>query len=53
MADHLRALRAKLVETMAGELAADWEIDCWLPLLAWVGTVIRAVEVVMKEGSKL
>ena len=46
---HLRAMRAELVETMAGALASDGDWHAWLPLLAQVEAAIRAVEAVMRE----
>ena len=49
LAAHLRALRAELVETMAGALAAGGNWHGWLPLLAQVEAAIRAVEAVMEE----
>ncbi len=45
----LRALRAELVENMAGALAADDNWHTWLPLLAQVETAIQAIEAVMEE----
>ena len=52
LATHLRAMRAELVEHMAGALAADGNWHSWLPLLAQVETAIRAVEAVTEEGSR-
>ena len=52
LADHLRAMRADLVGTMASALAADGDWHAWLPLLARVEAAIRAVEAVTEEGSR-
>ena len=52
LATRLQALRAELVETMAGALAAEGDWHAWLPLLAQIETAIRAVEAVVEEGSK-
>ncbi len=49
LAAHLRALRAELVETMAGALAGHGDWHAWLPLLAHVQGAIQAVEAVMGE----
>ena len=51
LAAHLRALRAELVETMAGALAADGDWHAWLPLLAQVQGAIEVVEAVMGERA--
>ncbi len=53
LAARLRAMRAELVETMAGELAADGDWHAWLPLLAQVETAIQAVEAVAEEREGL
>ena len=52
LAARLRALRADLVETMAGELTADGNWQTWMSLLAQVEAAIQAVEAVMEEGAK-
>ena len=45
----LQTMRSELVETMAGTLATDGNWCAWLPLLAQVEAVLRAVEAVAKE----
>ena len=52
LTSHLRALRAELVERMAGELADDGAWHGWLPLLAQVETALQAVEAVEKERPR-
>ena len=52
LAARLRAMRGDLVETMAGELAADGPWQAWLPLLAQVEMALQAVQAVMEEGSR-
>ena len=49
---HLRALRAELVGTMAGALAADGDWHSWVPLLAQTETALKAVEAIAGEGSR-
>ena len=53
LAARLRAMRAELVETMAGALAADGDWHAWLPLLAQVQAAIQAVEAVMNDTSHI
>ena len=51
LAARLRTMRAKLVDTMANELAADGDWHSWVPLLAQTELAIRAVEAVMEERA--
>ncbi len=51
LAARLRAMRAELVERMAGALAAEGDWHVWLPLLAQVQAAVRAVEAVMEESA--
>ena len=48
----LAALRADLVGRMAVRLEHESDWYAWLPLLAQVETVIRAVEAVAEEGTR-